>query len=78
MINTDSIQSTITKIEHIADKEKDPCTNALINMLLMKIYNLEMLMDLKPNMLKTVDSYILIFTKKGNKKTPFRRSAKTL
>lgn len=39
LINTDSIQSTITKIEHIADKEKDPCTNALINMLLMKIYS---------------------------------------
>ena len=38
LINTDSIQPIINKIEQVAVKEKNPCTNALLNTLLCQIY----------------------------------------
>lgn len=38
LINTDSIQVVINKIEQVATKEKDPCTKALLNTLLCQIY----------------------------------------
>lgn len=37
-INSDSIQSTINIIEQVVAKEKDPCTKALLNSLLLDIY----------------------------------------
>ena len=39
LINTDSIQSIINKIEQVAVKEKNPCTKALLNTLLCQIYS---------------------------------------
>ena len=39
LINTDSIQVVINKIEQVATKEKDPCTKALLNTLLIEIYS---------------------------------------
>ena len=38
-INSDSIQSTLNKIERVASVEKDPCIRALINILLSQIYS---------------------------------------
>ncbi|MBR5550642.1 MAG: hypothetical protein IKV83_01820 [Muribaculaceae bacterium] len=38
-INSDSIQSTIKKIETIIAKEKSPCTKAILNTLLLEIYS---------------------------------------
>ncbi|MBR5332643.1 MAG: hypothetical protein IKV32_05040 [Muribaculaceae bacterium] len=38
-INSDSIQHTITKIESVTSKEKNPCTKALLNSLLLEIYS---------------------------------------
>lgn len=38
LINTDSTQSVINKIEQITKTEKNPCTKALLNTLLSKIY----------------------------------------
>ena len=38
-INSDSIQSTIAKIEQVIAKEKDPCTKAILNTLLLEIYS---------------------------------------
>lgn len=38
-INSDSIQSTIKKIETIIAKEKNPCTKAILNTLLLEIYS---------------------------------------
>lgn len=38
MINSDSTQLVINKIENLAAKENDPCTKALLNALLLKIY----------------------------------------
>ena len=39
LINTDSIQSIINKIEQVVVKEKNPCTKALLNTLLCQIYS---------------------------------------
>ena len=39
LINTDSIQSIINKIEQVAVKEKNPCTKALLNTMLCQIYS---------------------------------------
>ncbi len=38
LINSDSIQPIINKIEQVAAKEKNPCTKALLNTLLCQIY----------------------------------------
>ena len=38
-INSDSLQHTITKIESVTSKEKNPCTKALLNSLLLDIYS---------------------------------------
>lgn len=38
MINSDSTQLIINKVESVVAKEKDPCTKALLNALLLKIY----------------------------------------
>lgn len=39
IINNDSIQFTINKIEQITTSEKDPCTKALLNTILLEIYS---------------------------------------
>lgn len=39
LINNDSIQNTISKIEQIIEIEKEPCNKALLNTLLLKIYS---------------------------------------
>ena len=39
LINTDSIQSTINKIEQIASQDKNPSTRVLLNLLLIDIYS---------------------------------------
>lgn len=38
LINRDSTQSIITKVEQVITKEKDPCSKALLNALLCQIY----------------------------------------
>ena len=38
LINTDSIQPVLNKIEQVITKEKNPCTKALLNTLLCQIY----------------------------------------
>lgn len=38
LINNDSIQRTINKIENLATNESNPCTKALLNALLLEIY----------------------------------------
>ncbi len=39
IINTDSIQATISRIEQVADNEKNPLTKALLNTLLIEAYS---------------------------------------
>ena len=39
LINTDSVQPIIDKIEQVTVKEKNPCTKALLNTLLCQIYS---------------------------------------